>query len=46
MDSYDIRFWDIKKIGSGSAARYRSGGRSTAVSTASRSRPARWPTGS
>ena len=23
MDSYDIRFWDIKKIGSGSAARYR-----------------------
>src|ERR1700730_11060388 len=23
MDSYDIRFWDIKKIGSGTAARYR-----------------------
>ena len=23
MDSYDIRFWDIKKTGSGSAARYR-----------------------
>jgi hypothetical protein len=23
MDSYDIRFWDIKKLGSGTAARYR-----------------------
>jgi hypothetical protein len=23
MDSYDIRFWDIKKNGNGSAARYR-----------------------
>ena len=23
MDSYDIRFWDIKKTGSGTAARYR-----------------------
>jgi integrase len=23
MDSYDIRFWDIKKIGNGTAARYR-----------------------
>jgi integrase len=23
MDSYDIRFWDIKKLGSGAAARYR-----------------------
>ena len=23
MDSYDIRFWDIKKAGSGTAARYR-----------------------
>ena len=23
MDSYDIRFWDIKKIGSGTGARYR-----------------------
>jgi hypothetical protein len=23
MDSYDIRFWDIKRIGDGTAARYR-----------------------
>ena len=23
MDSYDIRFWDTKKLGSGTAARYR-----------------------
>jgi hypothetical protein len=23
MDSYDIRFWDIKRLGSGTAARYR-----------------------
>ena len=23
MDSYDIRFWDIKKAGNGTAARYR-----------------------
>jgi integrase len=23
MDSYDVRFWDIKKIGNGTAARYR-----------------------
>ena len=23
MDSYDIRFWDIKKIGSGTGARFR-----------------------
>jgi hypothetical protein len=23
MDSYDIRFWDIKKTGSGTSARYR-----------------------
>ena len=23
MDSYDIRFWDIKRIGNGTAARYR-----------------------
>ena len=23
MDSYDIRFWDIKKTGNGTAARYR-----------------------
>ena len=23
MDSYDIRFWDIKKIGNGTGARYR-----------------------
>ena len=23
MDSYDIRFWDIKKLGSGARARYR-----------------------
>ncbi|MBV9854898.1 MAG: tyrosine-type recombinase/integrase [Streptosporangiaceae bacterium] len=23
MDSYDVRFWDIKKLGSGTAARYR-----------------------
>ena len=46
MDSYDVRFWDIKKIGNGSGAGSGSGGRSTAASTASRSRPARWPTGS
>ena len=23
MDSYDVRFWDIKKLGNGTAARYR-----------------------
>ena len=23
MDSYDIRFWDIKKLGNGTGARYR-----------------------
>jgi hypothetical protein len=23
MDSYDVRFWDIKKLGTGTAARYR-----------------------
>jgi hypothetical protein len=23
MDSYDVRFWDIKKLGNGSGARYR-----------------------
>src|ERR1700730_18488249 len=23
MDSYDVRFWDIKKLGNGAAARYR-----------------------
>ena len=47
MDSYDVRFWDIKKLGQ----RQRrpgtgSGGPSTAASTASRSRPGPSPTGS
>ena len=47
MDSYDVRFWDIKKL----AQRHRqpgtgSGGPSTGASTASRSRPAPSPTGS
>jgi hypothetical protein len=23
MDSYDIRFWDIKKLGNGTGARFR-----------------------
>ena len=46
MDSYDVRFWDIKKLGNGTGAGSGSGGRSTGASTASRSRPARWPTGS
>ena len=23
MDSYDVRFWDIKKLGNGSGARFR-----------------------
>ena len=46
MDSYDVRFWDIKKLGNGTGAGSGSGGPSTGASTASRSRPARSPTGS
>jgi hypothetical protein len=39
MDSYDVRFWDTKKIAdNASGGRYRVGGASTARSTASRCR--------
>jgi hypothetical protein len=46
MDSYDIRFWDIKKTGSGTAGRYRVrwavNGREHCKSFKARC----WPTGS
>jgi hypothetical protein len=46
MDSYDVRFWDIKKLGTAPGAGSGSAGPSTAASTASHSKPAPSRTGS
>jgi hypothetical protein len=46
MDSYDVRFWDIKKLGNGSGGRFRVRWAVNGREHCSRSRAARWPTGS
>ncbi len=46
MTSYQVKFWDVKKIGDTAKGRWRSAGPSPAASTASPSPPARSPTGS
>jgi hypothetical protein len=46
MDSYDVRFWDIKKLGSGPGARFLIRWAVDGREHCSRSRRARWPTGS